>query len=42
LGWTAAEILIAVIEADEEVSSVVLETELIVRESCGVAQSLDA
>jgi LacI family transcriptional regulator len=35
LGWTAAEILIVLIEGDEEVSSVMLETELVVRESCG-------
>jgi DNA-binding LacI/PurR family transcriptional regulator len=35
LGWTAAEILITLIAGDEEVSSVTLETELVVRESCG-------
>jgi LacI family transcriptional regulator len=35
LGWTAAEILISLIRGDEEVSSVVLETELVIRESCG-------
>jgi DNA-binding LacI/PurR family transcriptional regulator len=35
LGWTAAEILIALIEGDEETSSVTLETELVVRTSCG-------
>jgi LacI family transcriptional regulator len=34
LGWTAAEILIALIEGDE-VSSVTLETELVIRVSCG-------
>jgi DNA-binding LacI/PurR family transcriptional regulator len=34
LGWTAAEILIALIEGDE-VSSVTLETELVIRSSCG-------
>jgi LacI family transcriptional regulator len=34
LGWTAAEILIGLIEGDE-VSSVTLETELVIRESCG-------
>jgi LacI family transcriptional regulator len=34
LGWTAAEILIALIEGDE-VSSVTLETELVIRASCG-------
>lgn len=35
LGWTAAEVLTALIEGDEEVPSMILETELIVRESCG-------
>ena len=35
LGWTAADVLITLIEGDEEVSSVTLETELIIRESCG-------
>jgi DNA-binding LacI/PurR family transcriptional regulator len=35
LGWTAAEVLIALIEGDEDVSSVILETELVIRESCG-------
>jgi LacI family transcriptional regulator len=35
LGWTAAEVLTALIEGDEEVTSMILETELIVRESCG-------
>jgi LacI family transcriptional regulator len=35
LGWTAAEILITLIEGDEEVASVTLETELVIRESCG-------
>jgi DNA-binding LacI/PurR family transcriptional regulator len=35
LGWTAAEILISLIEGDQSVSSVTLETELIVRSSCG-------
>jgi len=34
LGWTAAEVLISLIEGDE-VSSVTLETELVIRESCG-------
>jgi LacI family transcriptional regulator len=34
LGWTAAEILISMIEG-EEVSSVTLETELVIRDSCG-------
>jgi LacI family transcriptional regulator len=35
LGWTAAETLIALIEGDDEVSSVTLETELVIRDSCG-------
>jgi LacI family transcriptional regulator len=35
LGWTAAEILITLIEGDEDVASVTLETELVIRESCG-------
>jgi LacI family transcriptional regulator len=35
LGWTAAEILMSLIEGEEEVSSVTLETELVVRASCG-------
>lgn len=35
LGWTAADVLITLIEGDEEVSSVTLETELVIRESCG-------
>ena len=34
LGWTSAEVLIALIEGDK-VSSVTLETELVIRESCG-------
>jgi LacI family transcriptional regulator len=38
LGWTAAEILIALIQGDE-VSSVTLETELVIRQSCGFEQS---
>jgi LacI family transcriptional regulator len=43
LGWTAAEILINLIEGDQ-VSSVTLETELVIRESCGaqVHQALEA
>lgn len=41
LGWTAAEVLISVIEGDE-VSSVTLETELVVRDSCGTpAEEMD-
>jgi len=35
IGWSAAELLIALIEGENEVSSVVLKTELIVRASCG-------
>jgi DNA-binding LacI/PurR family transcriptional regulator len=35
LGWTSAEVLIALIEGDEEVSAVTLETELVIRNSCG-------
>lgn len=38
LGWTAAEILISLIEGDQSVSSVILETELVVRSSCGAEQ----
>jgi LacI family transcriptional regulator len=37
LGWTAAEVLISLIEGDK-VSSVTLETELVIRESCGASQ----
>ena len=35
LGWTSAEVLISLIEGEEEVSSVILDAELIIRESCG-------
>jgi DNA-binding LacI/PurR family transcriptional regulator len=42
LGWTSAEVLIALIEGEEEVSSVVLETELVVRESCGAKRTRDS
>lgn len=35
LGWTAAEILIGLIEGAEDKSSVALETELVIRASCG-------
>jgi DNA-binding LacI/PurR family transcriptional regulator len=35
LGWTSAEVLIALIEGEEGVSSVTLETELVIRDSCG-------
>jgi DNA-binding LacI/PurR family transcriptional regulator len=39
LGWTAAEILIALIEGDEETSSVTLDTELVIRTSCGAGRT---
>lgn len=42
LGWTAAQVLISLIEGDEDVSSVMLETELVVRESCGASRSADS
>jgi DNA-binding LacI/PurR family transcriptional regulator len=35
LGWTAAEILLALIEGEEGVASVTLETDLVIRDSCG-------
>jgi LacI family transcriptional regulator len=35
LGWTAAEVLLALIEGKEKVSSVTLETDLVIRDSCG-------
>jgi len=35
LGQTAVELLIPLIEGDEDVSSVTLETELVIRDSCG-------
>ncbi len=38
LGWTAAEVLISLIEGDEEGSAVTLETELVIRDSCGAKQ----
>jgi len=41
LGWTAAEVLIARIEGDA-VSSVTLETELVIRESCGAVPAADS
>jgi DNA-binding LacI/PurR family transcriptional regulator len=41
LGWTAAETLLALIEG-EEVRSAILETELVVRESCGMKKALDS
>jgi DNA-binding LacI/PurR family transcriptional regulator len=34
LGWTAAELRISLIQGDEA-SSVTLETELVIRDSCG-------
>jgi len=42
LGWTSAEILITLIEGNEDVSSVSLETELVIRESCGATSGLGA
>jgi LacI family transcriptional regulator len=42
LGWTAAEALIAVIEGEEDVGSVTLEAELVVRESCGASTNGNA
>jgi LacI family transcriptional regulator len=42
LGWTAAQVLISLIEGDEDVASVMLETELVVRESCGASRSTDS
>ncbi len=38
LGWTAAEVLISLIEGDDA-SSVTLETELVIRDSCGGRRS---
>ena len=37
LGWTGADVLISLIEGEEEVSAVTLETELVIRDSCGAA-----
>jgi LacI family transcriptional regulator len=42
LGWTAAEILITFIEGVDDVSSVSLETELVIRESCGAKPASDS
>lgn len=42
LGWTAAEVLVSIIEGDEEVISVTLETELVIRKSCGAGAYEDA
>ena len=39
LGWTSAEILIRLIEGEEDISSVTLDTELVIRESCGAQQA---
>lgn len=41
LGWTAADVLISLIEGEEDVSSVTLETELVIRESCGACLQMD-
>ena len=41
LGWTAAEVLISLIEGDEEVSAVTLETELVIRDSCGAKRGAE-
>ncbi len=38
LGWTSAEVLISLIEGEDEVPSVLLETELVIRESCGASR----
>jgi LacI family transcriptional regulator len=38
LGWTAAEVLISLIEGDEEGLAETLETELVIRDSCGAKQ----
>jgi DNA-binding LacI/PurR family transcriptional regulator len=35
LGWTAAEVLISLIDGDEDTSMVTLETKLVIRDSCG-------
>jgi LacI family transcriptional regulator len=35
MGWTAAELLVPLIEGDEAAQSVTLETELVMRDSCG-------
>jgi LacI family transcriptional regulator len=42
LGWTAAEVLVSIIEGEEEVASVTLETELVIRESCGAGADTKA
>jgi DNA-binding LacI/PurR family transcriptional regulator len=41
LGWSAAELLIRIIEQDTpERTQVLLDTELVIRESCGAAKSI--
>jgi DNA-binding LacI/PurR family transcriptional regulator len=42
LGWTAAEVLVSMIEGEGEIASVTLETELVIRESCGAEVQADA
>lgn len=42
LGWTAADMLINLIEGEEDISSVTLETELVIRESCGAHLQTDS
>jgi LacI family transcriptional regulator len=42
LGWTVAEVLITLIEGDEEVASVTLETGLVVRDSCGAKRNAES
>jgi DNA-binding LacI/PurR family transcriptional regulator len=41
LGWTSADVLISLIEDEDEVSSVFLETELVIRGSCGANRHAD-
>jgi DNA-binding LacI/PurR family transcriptional regulator len=41
LGWTSADVLISLIEEEDGVSSVLLETELVIRESCGADRTQD-
>jgi len=41
LGWTAADVLITLIEGEEDAASVTLETELVIRESCGAYLQTD-
>jgi LacI family transcriptional regulator len=35
LGWTAAEVLVSLIDGDEDTPMVTLETKLVIRDSCG-------